>query len=176
MPVFIFSTVFLVLSYLVAPLGFAKDLPDDLKRPAQKTNAVGIILGDPSGLTGKFWLSSKTAIDAGLAYSFNNFALVYADYLFHFPTRFGTSNNSMENVDPYVGIGGEIAFAGGNSRSPFSNSTGSSGGFGIRIPIGVEWLLPSAPFGVFAEFALGLGLIPATTGFLQGGIGARYYF
>ena len=46
---------------------------------------VGIILGDPTGLTGKMWLSSRQAIDAALSYDFrhNNYIYLHGDFLMH---------------------------------------------------------------------------------------------
>ena len=47
----------------------------------------GIILGEPTGLSAKSWLSQQNAIDLGLAYSFRHrgYFHLHADYLWHFP-------------------------------------------------------------------------------------------
>ncbi len=50
---------------------------------------LGVILGEPTGLSGKYWTSSTNAIDGGLAWSFRHagFFHVHADYLWHYPLR-----------------------------------------------------------------------------------------
>jgi hypothetical protein len=117
---------------------------------------VGIILGDPSGLTGKFWLGSDRAVDAGLAFSMDHYFFIYSDYLFHF--------KPIHTIKPYIGIGGGLSV---QSKSL---------GIGLRIPFGGEWFIPSAPFAVFLEVTPGIGILPSTNGFVQGGLGVRYYF
>jgi len=45
---------------------------------------VGVIFGDPTGLSLKSWLSSKTAVDAAVAWSaWDDFLYVHADFLVH---------------------------------------------------------------------------------------------
>jgi hypothetical protein len=140
---------------------------------------LGIVLGEPTGLTGKFWMG-KQAVDAGLSYSFNDFFLLYSDYLFHFPEIFRSASEKWaKQFEPYVGIGG-ILFISTTSdprdHTYFREPGSSSVGFGIRIPIGLEWMPMPPPIGVFAEIVPGVGVVPSTFGFVQGGIGIRYYF
>jgi hypothetical protein len=139
----------------------------------------GLILGEPTGLTVKYWLGSPGAIDGGLAYSFNSFFLIYSDYLYHFKGAFGASSEFATELTPYVG-GGAVLFVqttnqGHQDRSFFRSDQGSVG-LALRIPVGIEWTPGRAPFGVFVEIAPGIGIVPATFGLLQGGIGARFYF
>ncbi|HUP57911.1 MAG TPA: DUF3996 domain-containing protein [Bdellovibrionota bacterium] len=131
---------------------------------ATKSTGVGIILGEPTGFSFKHWTASDRAIDAGLSFSFSDFFLIHADYLFHFPGAFGTNEPFIRQLDPYVGIGAALFFStkSGRTDRKFFTDDGSSVGFGIRIPLGIEWLIPRAPFGIFLE------LVP--------GIGVRYYF
>lgn len=143
-----------------------------------KTTGVGVILGSPTGLTAKFWSASDQAIDAGLAYSFSEFMLIYGDYLFHFPGLFGSSTQFVRELKPYFGVGGAFFFStdgsGGRKRRYSDDST--SAGLGLRVPFGAEWLPATAPLGVFLELVPGVGLAPGTTAFLDGGVGVRYYF
>jgi hypothetical protein len=133
-----------------------------------RTKGFGLILGEPTGLTAKFWGSPDRAIDGGLAFSFDRFVFLYADYLFHF--------KSYSGVRPYAGIGGGFLIASGSKKGKYFEEQDGSFGLGIRIPIGAEWFIPEAPFGIFAEIVPGIGLVPSTYGFFQGGIGARFYF
>jgi len=143
---------------------------------------LGIILGEPTGFTGKTWQGqgSKRAIDFGLAYSFGSFVLVYGDYLFHFPGAFKGSSRErfLAELSPYVGVGGVLLIATGGpkaDRKYFAAST-SSIGLSFRIPLGVEWLPADPPLGVFVEVVPGVGFVPRTFALLQAGIGIRYYF
>jgi hypothetical protein len=122
----------------------------------------GVILGEPTGLSGKLWLNRQSAVDMGLAYSFRNkgnFHL-HADYLFHFPDAIA----STERIPLYVGIGGRLAVGRGD------------GIFGVRIPLGISYWLRSAPLEFFLEVAPILDLAPATELRANGGIGARFFF
>jgi hypothetical protein len=157
-------------------------------RPNSASNGgdfgLGLMLGEPTGLTGKYWLSETSAIDAGFAYSFGNYTTVLADYLWHFPGAFASAGPSGNEFVPFVGIGG-VLFISGNSwngtyrdsNAPFFvGSSGNSAAFGARIPLGIEFLPKAAPIGIFAEIDPGIGLLPSTFGFFGGEVGARFYF
>lgn len=189
-PVFIVSLAYIGIlgaGIFTSPVKAAADVkptaPVHATSSPHKSTGLGLILGEPTGLTAKFWLGSREAIDLGLAYSFSDYVLIYSDYLYHFHGAFGSSNEFAKDLTPYVGIGGEIIFA-SSSGSGVSTRTGnhyfksssSSVGVGIRIPFGLEWMTPKVPLGVFIELVPGIGLAPGTYGFLQGGIGARFYF
>jgi hypothetical protein len=138
-----------------------------------ETTGLGIILGEPTGLTAKHRLSATRAVQAGLAWSFDNYTMLYGDYLFHFPGALGSRDKFVTRLSPYLGIGGTMLF-GSNVRPKTSSK--ASFGLGVRFPIGLEWSPSDPPLGVFLELAPGLGLVPGTFGFLQGGVGVRYYF
>jgi len=143
-----------------------------------KDFGLGIILGAPSAVTGKFWLDSTAAVDVGLAFNLSSYFLLYADYLYHFHKAFGGSSRFVSQLSPYVGVGG-VGVITNSSRSDdegFYGRNSGAFGLGIRIPLGIEWR-PSTPrLGVFVELAPGLSAIPRTSGFIQGGVGARYFF
>jgi hypothetical protein len=140
---------------------------------AQKFGA-GLLLGEPTGLSGKYWQTPSTrAIQGGLAWSFDSYMLISGDYLFHFPAAFGAKTPFAAQLNPYVGIGGVMFF--GNNIRP-KGIDRSSFGLGLRIPLGIEWRPADPPIGVFLELTPGIGIVPGTYGFFMGGIGARYYF
>jgi hypothetical protein len=123
---------------------------------------LGLILGEPTGLSAKTWVSSTNAVDFGLAWSFrrSGYLHIHADYLWHFPGAV----ESRERFVPYVGLGGRLG--GGDNR----------GVLGLRISGGIAWWPRSAPIDVFLEIAPILDLVPATELSMNGGIGARLYF
>jgi hypothetical protein len=121
----------------------------------------GVIIGEPTGLTVKYWVGAWTAVDAAVAWSFKNGGALYlhADYLFHFVSPVPRSSGEFS---AYAGGGAFLAF-----RDDFS--------FGIRVPVGMSYRF-EVPVEAFAEIAPGLLLVPETGFELGGGVGLRYYF
>jgi hypothetical protein len=66
---------------------------------------LGIMFGEPTGISFKGWLSERSAIDGGLGWSYANEGSVqiHADYLYHFYNVFETPN-----IHLYLGVGGRI--------------------------------------------------------------------
>lgn len=123
---------------------------------------LGIILGEPTGFSGKAWTGPDNAVDAGIAWAFTRegYAHIHLDYLWHFPQAI----QAEERFVPYTGVGGRLGVG------------GSKGRFGIRFPGGIAYWPRSIPLDVFLEIALIMDFAPATQGSVNGGIGARYFF
>ncbi|MFW5813280.1 MAG: hypothetical protein ACOCXC_03045 [Fibrobacterota bacterium] len=110
---------------------------------------LGMLLGEPTGISAKYWFNEQLAVDAALAWSFGEgFLGIYADYLYH-PIRLG-------NRPFYIGAG-------------VSLRAGQDWFAGIRFPIGAETFTDWLPVSFFAEFAPRLELIPPGAGFGGGG-------
>lgn len=140
--------------------------------------SAGIVLGSPSALTAKYWFNNKEAFDVGLAFSSNDYFLLYSDYLIHYPDLLNKRNKFLSRVQPYLGIGGVFVSTTKDrtdERGYYGKKSGSLG-LGIRIPFGAEWRPSELPIGVFLELAPGMSVIPATDGYFQIGLGIRYYF
>ena len=121
----------------------------------------GVILGEPTGLSLKFWVSSKNAFDAAVAWSaIDDFLYVHADFLIH---NFDIIDVSDGQLPLYFGIGGKVGF--GNDLR-----------VGARVPIGLDYLFSGAPVDIFVEIVPGLTLIPDIDFDIDGGIGIRYWF
>lgn len=119
---------------------------------------VGIALGQPTGLTGKYWLSSTSALDATLGYHFNDNFDIHADYLLHTFSSFDVTDGRLPW---YIGLGGRIL-------------AGDSTHFGMRLPLGVSYLRTSDPIELFAEVAPVVKL--SDLGFdIDGLVGVRLY-
>lgn len=123
---------------------------------------LGVVLGEPAGISAKLWLGGTSAIDGTVAWSFaqNPAVSVHADYLFHF---FDLITVPEGRLPLYVGIGGAVSI----SDDP---------DVGVRVPVGITYLFDAAPLDLFLEIAPILLLFPATTFDFSGGIGIRYYF
>jgi hypothetical protein len=123
---------------------------------------LGIILGVPTGIDGKYWLTNDRAIEGAVAWNFNDsYFSVQADYLWHFFQAISVETGQLP-LD--VGIGAYLA-AGHHWA-----------GVGIRIPLGISYIFSGAPLDIFFHIAPTLRLVPDTDFGLGGGIGIRYYF
>ena len=123
---------------------------------------IGVIVGEPTGLSGKMWMSNNTAIDLGLAWSFSgeNTFHIHGDYLWH---NFSLINVEKGKLPLYFGVGARARF-------------GTDTQFGIRFPVGLAYLFKQAPIDIFLEFAPIMDLIPDTKFDFNGAIGARFFF
>jgi len=138
-----------------------------------KPLGLGVVLGEPSGISARQWLSTDEALNFSLAYSLDKFLFASVDYTWQFSHILRIQD---AHLHPYIGVGAGIAFAGGAQGSPFSGENSSSVGVGIRVPLGIEWIISGGRLGVFLEFVPGIGIVPGTFGFANGGVGIRYYF
>ncbi len=138
---------------------------------------IGAIFGEPTGITGKWWRDSRQAVDAGLAYSFGGYMLLYGDYLFHFPNLINQSyvGAAARDLHPYLGVGGLLVISTRENRRDGTFGKDTDVGLGVRVPLGLEWTPLQATLGIFLEIVPGLSLVPSTSGFIQGGLGIRYY-
>ena len=129
-----------------------------------KNFGIGIILGEPTGLSGKYWLSEDRAVDAALAYSFlddNKSFAFHANYLYHLN---GIIDKHYK-MPLYYGFGVRLRL-----RENKDNS------FGIRGVIGLIIYLREAPVDIFFEAAPVFRLLPDTNIDFDIAIGARYFF
>ncbi len=124
---------------------------------------LGIILGEPTGISFKQWLSERNAIDAAAAWSFGNTSAfhVHMDYLYHGPLGADMEPGGMLY---YVGIGGRFKATEGDSR------------IGVRIPLGLNYVFDNTPIDLFFEIAPILDLVPETEFRMNGSLGLRYFF
>ena len=124
---------------------------------------LGIIVGEPTGISAKYWTTSNTALDFGLGYSFvkNSRFHLHADYLFQVNNLFETN----ENIALYYGPGARLRLVDeGDSR------------LGFRFGVGLVWIPKNAPVDVFVEIAPLLDIIPETAFSFNGGVGVRFFF
>jgi hypothetical protein len=136
---------------------------------------LGVIIGEPTGISAKFWTSSVNAFDFGLGWSIGgdrigkdngssdggSRAHFHMDYLWH---AFEAIHSS-ERFPLYYGIGGRINTGGGYDAS-----------LAVRGVFGIAWLPHNTPIDVFLELVPSLQLTPSTGFGIDAGIGARYFF
>jgi len=123
---------------------------------------LGIILGEPTGVSGKLWTSGQNAFDFAAAWSFQGEGnlLLQADYVWHIFRLIPVPDGKLPF---YVGVGGEVILA----DDPV---------IGVRVPLGLDYMFGNAPVDIFVELVPILRLAPSTDFDFAGGIGARYWF
>lgn len=133
---------------------------------------LGLMVGEPTGLSFKAWTSETTAFDAGLAWSFGRYDAVniHADYLWHNFDLFGDDIEKGQ-LPIYYGIGGRIIFA-----DDYPDPGDENVVLGARVPVGINYLFEDSPVGLFLEVAPIINIVPETDFDLDSSLGVRYYF
>jgi hypothetical protein len=122
---------------------------------------VGVIIGEPTGLSLKTWISQKHAVDAGVAWSLtNDWFHIHVDYLIH---NFELIDVSRGQLPFYFGFGAKVGI-------------GNNFNVGARVPVGLAYLFDDAPLDIFVEVVPALQLINQIDFDMNGGIGIRYWF
>ena len=136
---------------------------------AQEGLGLGIIVGEPTGLSLKNWLTGSTAFDLALAWSFADEGSfhIHGDYLIH---KYDLFKVDKGKLPLYYGVGARVrARNGGPGENDDVN-------LGIRIPVGLSYLFQNDPFDLFLEVVPILDLTPETDVTLNASLGGRYYF
>ena len=131
-------------------------------RAQQSGFGLGIVVGEPTGISFKSWIGGNKAIDGAVAWSLRqpeSFHL-HADLLLH---NFQLMSVNSGQLGLYYGIGGRVRF----QNDPQ---------LGLRIPVGLNYLFEGAPIDVFLEVVPILDLLPATDVEFNAALGARYFF
>jgi hypothetical protein len=125
---------------------------------------MGAIIGEPTGIDGKFFLSGRNAIEGAVAWSLsgNNDLHLQGDYLYHWYDWIEPKEGRMPVI---FGIGARVEFRENQDDL-----------LGIRFPIGVAYEMADAPFDFFGQIVPILELTPDTDFDLEGAFGARFWF
>jgi hypothetical protein len=125
---------------------------------------LGIILGQPTGLSGKLWTGKTTAFDAGAAWSLagDEYFQVHGDFLFHNFNLFKVDSGQMAL---FYGFGGRLAI--------FENAEDR---VSIRVPVGISYEFAKTSIELFLEVVPMLDILPETVADIGGGVGFRYFF
>ena len=123
---------------------------------------IGIIIGAPTGISAKYYINDKHAIDLGIGWSLSkNVVRLHSDYLFH---DYKLINDAI-NFPIIFNFGGGVKLL-------FSDSIE----IGFRIPLGLLYNFQKPPIDIFFEVVPILELIPDTKLGLDAALGARFYF
>ncbi len=123
----------------------------------------GLMIGEPLGVSLKYWLNDTMAIDGGIGESFHhdNGLQLHSDVLWH---AFDLLKVPEGRLPLYFGVGARLKFEDGDDR------------FGIRVPVGLSYMLENDPVDIFLEVAPILDLSPSVHGDFNAAIGVRFWF
>ena len=166
-----------LISLTFVPLILAKEKNADAEIKFDKIS-VGIVLGDPMGVTVKLWNGKETGFDAVLSIGNLRSFYVHADYILHNYemlkdlAKDPKSAKSSKYAKDTKEAGELIFYYGGGAYLSFWNS--GSIGIGARLPVGVEYL--ANPFDIYFELAPAFSITPSMGLGLYGGLGVRFNF
>ncbi|MCB2218772.1 MAG: hypothetical protein KQI35_00145 [Bacteroidetes bacterium] len=122
---------------------------------------LGVVLGEPTGISGKYWTGENNAFDGAMAWSLKGEALyLHIDYLWH---NFNLIQANKGKFPIYYGIGGFAVFSDDFRLGPQGN-------------FGLAYMFDGAPLDIFAEIRPGLEILPEIDFGIGGGLGVRFYF
>jgi len=128
----------------------------------EKGFGLGVIVGEPTGISVKAWMGRGGAICAAAGWSLTETEYInfHGDYIFH---NFSLINVEKGSLPVYYGVGIRIKTKGETK-------------FGVRIPVGIDYLLDNAPLDIFFEIVPVLDLTPETKFRFSAGLGIRFFF
>ncbi len=141
--------------------------------PAQdRGTGVGIIAGEPTGVSLKQWIGPLTAVDAAMAWSFerNTSVQLHSNFLIH---DYQVINLAPGRWPVYYGLGGRVKF---DDRRRRSDRDRTHTRVGIRAPLGMAHMPDDYPVDIFLEVVPILDLAPSAAFALNAAIGVRYFF
>jgi hypothetical protein len=145
---------------------------------------LGIVIGDPTGLSAKLWVAPTNSLDFGLGLWSGVNGDCFIDNQGHEVCgTFGHSNGTFNidylwqsniirgsaQLDWHVGGGGRMIWWGGCQNNCIAVAA--------RAPIGLDLMFTNPSFlEVFFELAPSFWIVPDINFGIEGGIGVRFYF
>jgi hypothetical protein len=138
---------------------------------AQGSFGIGLIVGEPTGLSWKYHLSDRNAIDGAFGFSPFDRLRLHADYLWT-SRPFGERRLSFSyGVGGAIGLGKRI----GDTKRGLLGYSVQETGFGVRGPVGVTYEIPRNPIEIGIEIAPILVFGPDLAFGFDGAVFFRFY-
>jgi hypothetical protein len=121
----------------------------------------GIMIGEPTGISLKNWISKTNAWDAGIAWGLGKHGAfhLHGDYLWH---KYDLIKVDKGILPLYYGVGSRVLFA-------------KDAHLGIRGVVGLDYLFDGLPLDVFLELVPIFDIVPGTGFSFNGALGIRYF-
>jgi hypothetical protein len=139
--------------------------------PEGKNFGFGVMVGDPTGGTLKFFTDKDNAFVIDFGASYFGSPRIGMDYLW----QFNPFRSNIANL--YAGAGAALGLGKGegiyykNRLIRENNNTG----IGVRGVFGVNVIPPRTPLEIFLEFGVLVALAPHSDSFADIGLGMRFY-
>ncbi len=151
----------------------ARPVHIDKTYETEKVLGVGVLLGVPLSISGKFFLNSEWAVDVGagayLAYRDRSGLHVHADILWH---PFVAVEGETFMAPLYVGLGTRFL--------QYDEMDQSVTHVGVRVPVGIAFDFNDEPYDLFLEGAVVFDPVVSESGpsplDMNFGAGARIFF
>ena len=123
---------------------------------------LGLVVGQPTGLTGELKLTEHTALDGAVGIDLFDGRDFYfhLEFLYVLPELI---HGGSVSLSAYLGIGGYVV-------------AHRETNVGARVPFGLSLEFTSVPLEIFAEIAFRLRFVPDVDPGIGGALGFRYYF
>jgi hypothetical protein len=135
---------------------------------------LGLMVGEPTGLSAKYWLNSSMAIDGGLAWSFTSDRYhphkgywergghlhIHGDILWH---KFDLIPITVGQLPVYFGGGARIRIE-------------DSPRLGVRGNFGLAYIFQKVSLDIFLELSPVFDIVPQPDFGIGGALGVRYFF
>jgi hypothetical protein len=134
---------------------------------AQTTGiGIGAILGEPTGISAKIWMSEHNAVTGALAWSFRDAGSlqIQADYLIHADLTSEIDQDIKGRAYFHYGIGGRLRDDTADNR------------ISARAPLGVTYASRKSSLDAFIEIVPLLDFSPETAFDMNAAVGVRFYF
>ncbi|MBX3043023.1 MAG: hypothetical protein KIT33_02130 [Candidatus Kapabacteria bacterium] len=143
--------------------------------PRNKDFGFGIILGDPTGLSGKYWLDRENAIAFSVGNSYFGALRITGDYLWHFDSFKSKALKLYAGPGLVLGIGESGGWIYEKKGNKYWVRKDNEIGVGVRGIFGLNIIPKNAPLEFFIELGAMVGMVPAFGSSAEGAIGVRFY-
>ncbi|MFN3550422.1 MAG: hypothetical protein ACK4WJ_01215 [Endomicrobiia bacterium] len=124
--------------------------------------SLGIVLGEPNGLSLKLQKNKNFILDTGIGFNTKeNYFLFCLDFLRYDYGKI-KSKEITGKIPVFYGLGMKM------------ENTKKDTLFGIRFVCGVEYIFEDIPFNIFVKIVPTLNLVPETSAYIYPSIGIRY--
>ena len=144
--------------------------------PPGKRLGLGLHLGWPTGLAGKYKLTGNQAVQFGVGVGGHSWIGANIDYIF---TPVALPIGDVGSLGFYLGGGVFTGFGASLAKVdilPGQNYIGFPIVLGAEVPLGIVWNFAQLPVDIFFEIAPGIAILPGPSFGSRGAVGFRFYF
>lgn len=143
--------------------------------PRGKEFGFGLVLGEPTGLTIKYWLNKENALTASLGASYFGAPRIGVDYLWHFDVFKSNIVKMYAGPGLVLGIGEGRGFWYKEKHGKFYFRSDGETGIAFRGVFGLNIVPRNTPLEIFLELGPLVGISPTSGSAIDAALGIRFY-